>query len=217
MSTKAGAKGWIVVTPQSRTIGTLKAWVLPALSSVDVDFVAALVQSVPTTLCVDPARVFTTGISNGAGFSDALLCALPGTFAATAPVAGVNISHACGSGTPTASVLAFHGTADPLVPYDGGKVLDTNLTVPPVTDAVAGYATFDGCASPPQTSTVATDVTHTVYHGCAPGTAVELYSVLGGGHTWPGSPIDVPFGPTTHSIDATELILCFFAAHPRVD
>lgn len=45
-----------------------------------------------------------------------------------------------------------------------------------------------------------------------------LYSILGGGHTWPGSPITLStgtFGPTTEQIDATGLMLAFFDHHRR--
>jgi polyhydroxybutyrate depolymerase len=45
---------------------------------------------------------------------------------------------------------------------------------------------------------------------------VLLYAVIGGGHTWPGSPVEIAsLGPTTHEIDASQLIWAFFAAHPR--
>ena len=42
-----------------------------------------------------------------------------------------------------------------------------------------------------------------------------LYTVLGGGHTWPGSPVVLSagtFGPTTGAISATGLMLAFFGA-----
>ena len=53
---------------------------------------------------------------------------------------------------------------------------------------------------------------------CTAGSAVVLYSVIGGGHTWPGSPINLggAFGATTRHVDATGLMLAFFARHPRV-
>jgi polyhydroxybutyrate depolymerase len=54
------------------------------------------------------------------------------------------------------------------------------------------------------------------WSGCHGGSAVVLYSVLGGGHTWPGSPITLSvgtFGATTHQIDATGAMLAFFAQH----
>ena len=47
--------------------------------------------------------------------------------------------------------------------------------------------------------------------------AVELYGILGGGHTWPGGPrVTAPgFGRTTRELDATRLIWEFFARHPK--
>ena len=79
-----------------------------------------MLRTTQRALCIDPVRVFATGISNGAMFSTVLACALPGRFAAIAPVSGVNATAACRAGTPRVSVLAFHGTADPIVPYQGG-------------------------------------------------------------------------------------------------
>ena len=54
------------------------------------------------------------------------------------------------------------------------------------------------------------------YRNCGVGTAVVLYTVTDGGHTWPGA-ADVPdAGITTHEIDASDLILEFFETHPRL-
>jgi polyhydroxybutyrate depolymerase len=50
------------------------------------------------------------------------------------------------------------------------------------------------------------------YEGCDDGIDVELYSVEGGGHTWPGSAIEI--GPTTKTVDATKIALDFFDSHP---
>jgi polyhydroxybutyrate depolymerase len=182
--------------------------------------------------------VYATGISNGAIFSTELLCALPGRLAAIAPIAGVNATKVCATGTPRASVIAFHGTADPIVPYRGGRffagadpsdaVDPTSTTTPrsqlgnalraqPVDDAVANWAAFDGCGTPATTTAVAGDVDRVTYPSCPADGTVELYRVVGGGHTWPGSfPVNpARLGPVTSSIDATSLMLAFFAAHPR--
>ena len=46
---------------------------------------------------------------------------------------------------------------------------------------------------------------------------VVLYSVEGGGHTWPGGE-DLPkrlLGVTTHEINATRLLWEFYVQHPR--
>jgi polyhydroxybutyrate depolymerase len=64
---------------------------------------------------------------------------------------------------------------------------------------------------------VAADVQHVAYPHCPANGTVELYRVVGGGHTWPGAiPVNPSrLGSTTESIDATTLMLRFFAAHPR--
>jgi polyhydroxybutyrate depolymerase len=123
------------------------------------------------------------------------------------------------------SVVAFHGTADPIVPYRGGAYFSGQpigrvLGVPdakPVEATAAAWAAFDGCGKPAAKSYVADDVQRFVWPDCPPNGAVQLYRVVGGGHTWPGSiPVRADrLGPTTTSIDATKVILDFFATHPR--
>src|SRR6185369_1430495 len=114
-------------------------------------------------------------MSNGAMFSTLLACRLPGRLAAIAPVAGVNVTRVCGRATPRVSVLAFHGTADPVVPYPGGPLLGGSLPLlgdieaTPVDDVVARWAAFDGCASSPEQTTVAADVARMSYPKCANG------------------------------------------------
>ena len=161
MNQKAGAAGYVVITPDG-TGTDLRHWAFPPLagSATDVAFVKALLATTTRALCIDPKRVYATGMSNGAIFSTALACALPGRFAAIAPVAGVNGTKVCGRGTPPTSVLAFHGTADPIVPYAGGRYfaganpLDETPSragaarAQPVDDAVAAWAAFDGCGTP---------------------------------------------------------------------
>jgi polyhydroxybutyrate depolymerase len=239
MNQKAGAEGYIVITPDG-TGDTLKRWSFPPLpgATADVDFVKQILATTSRNLCVNAKRVYATGISNGAIFSTVLACALPGRLAAIAPVAGVNGTRVCSRGTPPTPVLAFHGTADPVVPYAGGRYfaganpadaegatatttargrLAGPLRAEPVDQAVANWAAFDGCGTSPSTAQVAGDVELVTYPDCPPNGAVALYRVVGGGHTWPGAvALNVErLGSTTPSIDATVLMLRFFAAHPR--
>jgi polyhydroxybutyrate depolymerase len=238
MSRKAGAEGYLVITPDGT--GAIRHWSLPPLPGgvADVDFVKQMLAATSRTLCIDAKRVYATGISNGAIFSTALACALPGRLAAIAPVAGVNGTKVCAAGTPRTPVLAFHGTADPIVPYAGGRYfaganaadlqdpaggtsalgeLFDGLRAQPVDRAVANWAAFDGCGKPPTTSWVAADVQHVTYPRCPANGTVELYRVVGGGHTWPGAiPVNnFRLGATTGSIDATDVMLRFFGVHPR--
>ncbi len=223
---QGGARGYVVITPNGQG-DALRHWsLLPSMSTnPDVAFVQAMLRRTNRTLCIDQKRVFSTGISNGAMFTTLLACALPGRLAAIAPVAGINATEVCDARTPPVSVLAFHGTADPVVPYAGGELfsganIGRVLGVPPakpVDDAAASWAAFDGCGTPASQSWVADDVQHFVWPGCPTAGAVELYRVVGGGHTWPGAAAVRAdrLGSTTSSIDATGLMLDFFQAHPR--
>ena len=65
---------------------------------------------------------------------------------------------------------------------------------------------------------VAGDVTRIEYTDCADDAAVVLYTVKGGGHTWPGGKatpmVEWWVGATSRSIDATRLMWAFFREHP---
>jgi polyhydroxybutyrate depolymerase len=81
---------------------------------------------------------------------------------------------------------------------------------------MANWAKHAGCAPDKRVERIGTDVQHWVYDGCRAGLDVQFYSIEHGGHTWPGSPIDVArLGATTHSIDATKIALDWFAAHSK--
>jgi polyhydroxybutyrate depolymerase len=191
----------------------------------DVGFVRALLDTLGRELVIDPRRVYATGISNGAMFSYRLACDLPGSFAAVAPVAGAmpaDLAPSCAHAQPV-SVLAFQGTADPLMPYAGGGVARRRGRVLSAERSIAFWATASGCGAAPVTTLEpdlvlddGTRVRRTVYGGCRGGTAVELYTIEGGGHTWPGGPpVGGSVGRVTRDVDATPLIWAFFAQHPR--
>ena len=63
---------------------------------------------------------------------------------------------------------------------------------------------------------VATDVTRRSYTNCADDAGVVLYTITGGGHTWPGGkPLPEWFvGPTSYNIDASSQMWAFFREHP---
>jgi len=170
---------------------------------------------------VDPTRVYVTGMSNGAAMALRLGCQTD-MFAAIAPVAGTLLTD-CSGARPT-SVLQIHGTADDRVPYDGGpgKAFAVNgnprVDGPSVPAVNATWRGIDGCAAP--TSTTAGDVT-TSTAGCPNGRTVELISVAGAGHQWPGgarNPIVERLGelpPPSTALDATDTVWQFFTAHQR--
>jgi polyhydroxybutyrate depolymerase len=134
-------------------------------------------------------------------------------------------------------VVAFHGTADPFVPYAGGigpkalalpapdgssGTLGQSLGPkarkgPSIPEQTTAWAKRNGCSTTPIDHVVASDVTLITYH-CPAGHEVELYRVTGGGHAWPGSSftnsISGIVGPTTFSISADDLMWAFFQSDP---
>jgi polyhydroxybutyrate depolymerase len=86
----------------------------------DLAFVRALLDELGRRYCVDRARVFATGFSNGAFFSALLGCTLSDRIAAVAPVSGGPLRVACtpGRGVP---ILIQHGRQDPLIPVDWAR------------------------------------------------------------------------------------------------
>lgn len=198
-------------------------------SADDVGFIDALIHKLETAYRIDSKRVYATGISNGAFFSFRLACDLGDEIAAIAPVAGsigVSFHDACKN--QPVSVMMINGTADPLVLYNGGKVggpfVGQGDSIP-VSQTVLMWVRTDGCSQTPRTSAVphvdtgsVTSTTIRTFEGCRSGTAVQLYTVTGGGHTWPGGPQYLPpwlIGVTSNDFNASETMWQFFAAHPR--
>lgn len=199
---KADEEGFIVVTPQAT--GDPAQWDIVADSS-DVTFIDDLLDELTADLCIDQARVYVTGLSNGAAMTVTLACQLSDRIAAIAPVAGV---YSCPPTEPV-SVIAFHGDADPAVPFEGGRVggEDSGLAYPPVEESMRQWADHDGCDEQPVSERAAESARVVRYAGCDRGTSVELYVVEGGGHSWPGAAVG--------EISATDLMWEFFETHPK--
>jgi polyhydroxybutyrate depolymerase len=182
----------------------------------DVGFVRRMVADLQSTLKIDPQRIYATGMSNGAILSQRLGCEAADLFAAIAPVAGTLNFPACQPSGPL-SVIEFHGSADTHIPYAGGFGPDSlvNVDFTSVQDSVAFWTAQDGCNSQPQTDSF-TDIQHSTWTGCVQSTSVELYTVVGGGHAWPGGRggwegSDEP----SLTLSASQIIWEFFAAHPK--
>lgn len=212
VESRGTAAGYAVATPQGTGDPAFWNIINRARGLDDVAYALDIIDWAGASLCIDTGRVYSTGISNGAGMSAYLACEIPERFAAIAPVAGINLIAPC-NGPPT-SVVAFHSLDDPVVPYGGGEVMNRpNLPFAGVDDAMAGWAGRAGCDPAPVTEAVSAHVDRIAYEGCTPGTDVVLYAISGDGHTWPGTFYIPRLGPVTDEIDATEILLDFFDAH----
>ena len=174
----------------------------------DIGFITAMVGQISTSIGVDRSRVYATGISNGGLMSYALACN-SGIFAAIGPDSATQLD-ACTAPHPT-SVMHIHGTADRLVPYNGGQGASV-VNGPAVPDVNAFWRNVDQCG-PPTANTNGPVTTSTTE--CAEGRSVVLITIDGGGHQWPGGTTFLERGdPQSQALNATGVFWQFFAAHP---
>ena len=176
----------------------------------DIQFMRELLDSLNKGLCIDPARIFVNGISNGGGMTYRMACEMSDQVAAIGTVAGAYypIPGGCHPTRPM-PVITFHGTADPLVNINGRP----GLGLPKITAWVADWAQRNGCKTREDIPSKG-EVSGLHYTDCKDGADVLFYEIEGGGHTWPGSPVPVPIlGKTTKDINATETMWAFFQQH----
>jgi polyhydroxybutyrate depolymerase len=216
----ADEQGFIVVYPAGVGAGP-KVWTNRRANlrsrMPDVVFISELLDRIEASYNIDRARIYANGLSNGGGMSYVLSCTLSDRIAAFGPVSSaVTLPIDWCDGAPPAPVVAFHGTADPFVPYEGAKMGYAPVPFPSIQDWIAAWARRNRCAPAPVDSDVRPDVTRREYTECADDASVVLYTVKGGGHQWYGGTkiSEWLVGPYKNSIDATRVMWEFFKQHP---
>ncbi|MFZ1333057.1 MAG: T9SS type A sorting domain-containing protein [Flavobacteriales bacterium] len=212
----ADTANFIIVLPN----GTLdpagnRFWDTFGLGQVDdLGFVTALLDTLSLEYSVEADRVYSTGMSNGGFMSYDLACFRSDRFAAIASVTGSMLTSRlanCNAVHPT-PVMQIHGTADPTVNYVGGSGIEG------IEDLVQHWVQFNNCSGTPTiidlpdiSTTDGCTAQHYVYSGGDYGSTVEFFKVIGGGHTWPGSPFVV--GVTNQDFNACREIWRFFSQY----
>jgi polyhydroxybutyrate depolymerase len=232
--------GFVVVSPNG--LGQPVMWDTapdPATNK-DLQYVQQVVHEVVTNHCIDETRVYSTGLSMGAFMTSTLACTMSANLAAIGPVAGLQYPEPCDQ-TRKVPILTYHGTADPILYFNGGIGLgklkgvlpgadDPNAPSPtsaPLDLNGAGYpetvrkwAAKYGCQPKPSETKESEHITLRSYD-CPPGVAVEFAIVQGGGHSWPGSTFDKSIeeivGPTNYEVNATQQIWDFFTRFQVAD
>jgi polyhydroxybutyrate depolymerase len=182
-----------------------------------VTFLRDTIGRLEQRYCIDETRVDMTGFSGGARMASQAGCDLPTRIAAIAPASGLRFPSPCPTSRPV-PVLAFHGTADPVDPYDGHGPSYWTESVP---EAARRWAEHDRCVKAKDATVPAASpgVPVTTYGTCAAGTSVSLETISGAGHTWPGGPplpaaLRRVLGPQSETVDANATIAAFFRGHP---
>jgi len=198
----------------------------------DVGFISALIDHLIKEFNIDPNRVYVTGMSNGAIMSYRLACELTDKITAIAPVAGnmpQNLFPNC-SPAKSISMLVINNVNDPLMPCEGGditgpfgvrklgKVLSASDTVKFWVNSNKCFSSPVVTEEPDRDTQDGTKVRKEAYSGGTDGTEVILYTIEGGGHTWPGGYQYLSeriIGKTSKDINANKIIWNFFKKHVR--
>lgn len=209
----ADTANFLVVHPQGTTYSGQPFWnagISPTLVN-DIQFISNLIDSLKAKYNIDLGCVYATGMSNGGFMSHTLACALNNRIAAIASVAGsiFNTQYASCSPGRAVPVMQIHGTADGTVPYAG------NSSMEPIDTVISFWRRNDNCGATPQFSNVPNTNTtdgctaeHYVYTGGTNGSTVEFYKIIGGGHSWPGAPVNI--NTTNMDFNASVEIWRFF-------
>ena len=220
----ADQRGFAVVYPQSDA----QDWAVGCSACTnaarggidDVRFVEDVLDDLAGSIPVDTQRVWAAGFSQGALLTHLLACELPDRIAAFASVAATMIEEVVVGCVPTRKVpwLFVHGSEDPVLPAHGEAGAFARTISIETTAAI--WADFDACAVEEAVSELpdggdfnSTRVRLHDWDGCDGGADVLWYEVVGGGHVWPGSPVqfDPGFGPESPDLDTSAAIADFVA------
>jgi polyhydroxybutyrate depolymerase len=194
----------------------------------DVKFISTVMDSLVADGTVDSKRIYACGISNGGFFSQYLSIRLPKRIAAIASVAASVPKEFFSMPVQPVPILMILGTADPLVPFGGGKIGGTLLPgdrgeVVPAREAIDFWLERNKMSDravtsklPSQSSDGGTSVFIERYGSPGSPNEVVFYEIKGGGHTWPGGMQYLAkrfIGPVCKDFSGNEVIWDFFKAH----
>lgn len=193
-------------------------------SADDTRFLAALVDKLIAENRVDPARVFSAGVSNGGSMAMRLALEDPTRYRAVAAVIAslpAPRNYQCKPAAQTTSVMIMNGTKDPLVPYAGGEVSLFGLffhsgEVISSRASAQYFADWNGLAGAPiVTRKPAEEGISVEQNRWSNGgrTEVNLVTIHGGGHGLPQPYARRPrlLGPSPMAPDGPAMIWAFFA------
>ena len=160
----------------------------------DVAYLTGIIDEIRAKLAIDPKRIAFVGHSNGGFMSYRMACDRAGLVAAIVSLAGATFADPtdCAPSEPV-SVAQIHGTADDVIRYDGGGLV--NASYPSAETTAEAWATYDGCGESSSPLSAKVDVDATLsdgadpaetsvaeWSGCKSGVAVQLWTIPDGGH-----------------------------------
>ncbi len=188
----------------------------------DVKFIDELISHVIKKYHADPERIYITGISNGGFMTTRLACQLSNRVAAIAVVAATLDTEEGYEPKKPMPVMYIHGTRDPIVSYNGGKLFGRKIYSHK--QVVEKWVMLNGCYTEPAQTEI-TDSSHDgtmifkqEYTNKQNGLKVVSYTIGNGGHTWPNGRQYFPeflIGKTTRNMDGCKVIWDFFKGYKK--
>ncbi|MEW4449020.1 PHB depolymerase family esterase [Qipengyuania sp. JC766] len=204
LAATADAEGFIVVAPDAGIpLERGFAWNIPGVPTVageipgpddrdDVAYLGGIADALVAQGCVDPERVYATGLSGGGRMTSWLGCADSDRYAAIAPVVGLRAGRAlpenhaqvdpasCRPDNPV-PVIAFAGTKDRTNPLWGGQGMRWGYSMPA---AERRWAALNGCEWGPLVTWIDEDTYEHRFGACEDGADVVSRMEVEGGHSW---------------------------------
>jgi polyhydroxybutyrate depolymerase len=183
----------------------------------DIGYLAAVLDDLQRRFAVDADRIFVTGFSNGASMTFRIGVELADRVAAIAPVSG----HLClpdPRPVRPLSMIYIIGLADPINPMAGGPVESpwgARRQKPPIIDSIHAWTRLIGASSQPTLLCEQEGVKLVRYGPGTTGCEVQLCTIEGQGHEWPGARRTLPrsiSGPQTNKLNATQAVWDFFVS-----
>lgn len=225
LGAQANAKGFVAVYPNSPG----QQWNDGRASSSspydDVGYVRAVAADLRSRFGVDGNRLYASGVSNGGMFVQRLACDASDLFRAYAVVVANMPADYASKCRPAKArpMIFFNGTADKLMPFNGGDILASKMLGKGVGGKVLSNAQTQsfwtqafGCGngSLKQTRDEVNDGTSlkVIEYDCQGSVDLDFYIIEGGGHNWPGSGIGGGrlSGNVSREVSATNAMVAFF-------
>lgn len=159
----------VMLFPESLTAGGNHTWMTASQHPSNLAFVEAMIDWAKKNICIDPSRIFSTGQSSGAYFSQTLACQRGDLFRAVASNSGGERYFENCRGNP--GVMISYGKGDESVHVNAANA------------ALKFWIARNGCKAE---APMPVDPSPCVqYSGCKEGAPLILCA-HGGGHDWPG-------------------------------
>jgi len=195
----------------------------------DILFLRTLINTLQVSVNPDPKRIYVAGFSNGANMTHRVAVELSDLVAAVGAVDGaMYISLPPVPPMPsTLTPISVLTLQSELTPADGGTQLCTAIYRASADQAFAYWTgpSANSCAMFSTADNFCSGPTRAVYKtasNCLNNVEVRSYVLLGGVHTWYGSPMDnptrVPYNPAFNATIGTttnDILWNFFLTHPK--